>query len=82
MTTWSLPCQQGMRTKVQDKGGREQVCVCLCMRECVYVCACSCLRVCVCIYLCVYVSICEGTCRNVNGLLMLCVCVYVRLEWR
>jgi ubiquitin carboxyl-terminal hydrolase 5/13 len=55
------------------KGGRQQVCVC------------TCVRVCVCVYVCVYVCVCvyfwwrEST-RSSKGVGSRCVCVSVRVS--
>jgi len=43
------------------------VCVCSCVRICIYDCACVCVRICVCVCVCVCVRVCVSEC--------VCVCM-------
>ena len=50
------------------------LCVCVCMRACLFMCLCMCVFVCICV--CVYMCTCVCLCTCVR--LCLCVCLCVR----
>ena len=57
------------------------VCVCVCVRVCVYSCVCvfvcACIRVCVCVCVCVFVCVCIRVCVCARVCVFVCVCVCV-----